>query len=96
MRLLPFFLQGYYFERDDVALHGFSKFFKKSSVEEREHGTKLMEYQNQRGGRVVFKPIDAPSKQSWDSALEAVKDALELEKTVNQVRNWRLKIQIIQ
>ena len=46
-----------------------------------------MEYQNTRGGKVVFKPVDAPSKQRWDSALEAVKDALELEKTVNAVRS---------
>ena len=33
----------------------------------------------------MLKPIDAPGKQSWDSAVEAVHDALELEKTVNQV-----------
>ena len=37
--------QGYYFERDDVALLGFAKFFKKASGEEREHGTRFMEYQ---------------------------------------------------
>merc|ERR1712241_497151 len=36
---------GYYFERDDVALLGFAKFFKKASGEEREHGTRFMEYQ---------------------------------------------------
>merc|ERR1712056_31551 len=75
---------GYYFERDDVALLGFAKFFKKASGEEREHGTRFMEYQNVRGGRIVLKPIDAPAKQSWASAVEAVQDAIELEKTVNQ------------
>ena len=36
---------GSYFERDDVALHGFAKFFKKASGEERDQGTKFMEYQ---------------------------------------------------
>ena len=36
---------GSYFERDDVALHGFANFFKKASGEERDHGTKFMEYQ---------------------------------------------------
>lgn len=41
--------------------------------------------QNVRGGRIVLKPIDAPAKQSWDSAVEAMQDAIELEKTVNQV-----------
>merc|ERR1712200_379768 len=43
-----------FFNRDDQALHGFAKFFKKSSDEEREHGMKLMEYQTKRGGRTVF------------------------------------------
>merc|ERR1711872_1071103 len=33
-----------YFNRDDQALHGFAKFFQKSSDEEREHGMKLMEF----------------------------------------------------
>ena len=42
-----------------------------------------------RGGRIVLKPIDAPAKQSWDSAVEAVQDAIELEKTVNQVLFWQ-------
>ena len=45
---------------------------------------KLIEYQNMRGGRVVFHDIKMPTKTEWDSALEAVEDALELEKTVNQ------------
>ena len=49
--------QAYYFERDDVALPGFYKFFKKSSDEEREHAEKFMKYQNQRGGRIVFQNI---------------------------------------
>ena len=46
-----------YFDRDDVALHGFHKFFKKSSDEEREHAEKLMKYQNKRGGRIVLQQI---------------------------------------
>jgi ferritin len=51
------FFQSYYFDRDDVALPGFSKFFKKSSDEEREHAEKLMKYQNKRGGRIVLQDI---------------------------------------
>jgi len=50
-------LQAYYFDRDDVALKGFSNFFKKSSDEEREHAEKFMKYQNMRGGRIVLQPI---------------------------------------
>eukprot|EP00916_Digyalum_oweni_P024476 GHVL01040452.1.p1 GENE.GHVL01040452.1~~GHVL01040452.1.p1 ORF type:complete len:102 (+),score=7.90 GHVL01040452.1:126-431(+) len=48
---------AFYFDRDDVALPGFSKFFRKSSDEEREHGEKLMTFQNQRGGRIVLQDI---------------------------------------
>lgn len=47
-----------YFDRDDVALPGFKKFFKKSSDEEREHAQKFIKYQNMRGGRVVLAPIE--------------------------------------
>ncbi|CAG0888552.1 unnamed protein product [Darwinula stevensoni] len=73
-----------YFERDDVALKGFAKFFKESSHEEREHAEKLIHYQNKRGGRVVLNPIDKPSKDEWGTGLDAMTAALELEKTVNQ------------
>jgi ferritin heavy chain len=50
-------VQAFYFERDDVALPGFAKFFKKSSDEEREHAEKLMNFQNKRGGRIVLQDI---------------------------------------
>merc|ERR1712119_153258 len=43
-----------YFARDDIALHGFAGHFRTESGEERAHGMKLMDYQNQRGGKVVF------------------------------------------
>ena len=46
-----------YFDRDDVALPGFAKYFEKASVEEREHAEKLMKYQNKRGGRIVLQDI---------------------------------------
>lgn len=66
-----------------MALVGFAKFFKKNSDEERDHAMKLIEYQNMRGGRIVFQDIAKPNKTEWNSALEAVEAALELEKTVN-------------
>uniref|UniRef100_A0A0E0MIP4 Ferritin n=1 Tax=Oryza punctata TaxID=4537 RepID=A0A0E0MIP4_ORYPU len=49
-----------YFDRDNVALKGFAKFFKESSDEEREHAEKLMKYQNMRGGRVRLQSIVTP------------------------------------
>ncbi|GFR07626.1 soma ferritin [Trichonephila clavata] len=75
---------AFHFDRDDVALANISKFFKDSSDEEKEHAHKLMKFQNQRGGTVVLRDIKAPTKQKWASPLEAMQDALELEKTVNQ------------
>jgi len=73
-----------FFNRDDQALLGFSKYFQKASDEEREHGMKLMSYQAKRGGRVVFQDIAKPSSMEWDNPLVAMEAALELEKTVNQ------------
>jgi len=75
---------GWYFDRDDVALKGFSDFFKKSSEEEREHAEKLMKYQNQRGGRIVLQSIQKPDRDEWGTGLEAMTVALSLEKNVNQ------------
>lgn len=73
-----------YFDRDDVALPGFSKLFKKNSDEEREHAEKFMKYQNSRGGRVVFRDVQKPEKDEWGTGLEALQTALDLEKRVNQ------------
>jgi len=73
-----------WFNRDEQALHGFAAFFKKQSGEEREHAIKLMEYQASRGGKCVFLDIAKPEKMEWGTPLDAMKAALELEKTVNQ------------
>jgi len=73
---------AYHFDRDDVALEGFHKFFKKSSDEEREHAEKLMQYQNKRGGRIVLQDVKAPQVE-WDSHVKALEDALALERKVN-------------
>ena len=43
--LATYFSQSYYFARDDVALHGYAKYFKKNSDEERDHAQKFMDYQ---------------------------------------------------
>lgn len=74
----------FYFDRDDVALQGFAKFFKHNSDEEREHAEKLMKYQNQRGGRIVLQDVKKPERDEWGTALEAMQAALTLEKHVNQ------------
>jgi len=75
---------SFYFDRDDVALPGFAKYFKSNSDEEREHAEKLMTYQNKRGGRVVLQDIKKPDRDEWGTPLDAMNVALSLEKSVNQ------------
>jgi len=75
---------AFHFDRDDVALAGFHKYFLKASQEEKEHAQKLMKFQNQRGGRILLQDVKAPERCDWGSGLEAVTSALELEKHVNQ------------
>jgi len=74
----------YHFDRDDVALPGAHKFFKKASDEEREHAQLLMKFQNQRGGRIVLQNIVKPEKDEWGTLTEAMQAAQTLEKNVNQ------------
>ena len=74
---------SFYFNRDDVALPGFQKFYKENSDEEREHAEKLMKYLNKRGGRVVLRDVQSPTKNEWTNGLESLEEALELEKKVN-------------
>merc|ERR1711913_174371 len=73
-----------YFDRDDVALPGFAKRFRENSDEERGHAMKLIEYQNMRGGRVVFQDVAKAKTDDWTSALNAVEASLELEKKVHE------------
>lgn len=73
-----------YFDRDDVALHGFAKRFRENSEEEREHAMKFMKYQNMRGGRVVFHDIQKAKTDDWTSAINAVEASLDLEKEVHE------------
>ncbi|XP_031378639.1 ferritin-4, chloroplastic-like [Punica granatum] len=77
-----------YFERDNVALKGLAKFFKESSLEEREHAEKLIEYQNKRGGKVKLHPVMPPIAEfdhaEKGDALNAMELALALEKLTNE------------
>ena len=43
-----------------------------------------MKFQVQRGGRIAFEDIKKPIKDEWGTGLDAMKDALELEKAMNQ------------
>ncbi|XP_034045815.1 ferritin, middle subunit [Thalassophryne amazonica] len=75
---------AFYFNRDDVALPGFYKFFKETSEEEREHADKFLSFQNKRGGRIFLQDVKKPERDEWGSGLEAMQCALQLEKNVNE------------
>lgn len=49
---------------------------------------KLMKYLNKRGGRIVLQDIKSPDLPEEMSAIEAMRKALELEKQVNEVKNF--------
>uniref|UniRef100_A0A2I3GND8 Ferritin n=1 Tax=Nomascus leucogenys TaxID=61853 RepID=A0A2I3GND8_NOMLE len=72
------------FDRDDVALKNFAKYFLHQSHEEREHAEKLMKLHNQGGGRIFLQDIKKPDCDDWESGLNAMECALHLEKNVNQ------------
>merc|ERR1711990_1301108 len=72
-----------HFERDDVALFGFAKFFQESSDEEREHAEKFQKYLLLRGGRITLTDIKAPPTE-YESGLQAMEAALQLERDVNE------------
>ena len=61
--------------------HG-AKFFSKAAEDKRSLAEILIQYQNRRGGKVVFQAISRPSNMTWDSPLAAFQEALEQEKTV--------------
>lgn len=75
---------GHFFSREDQAHHGFSKLFKENSDGERDHAQMFMEYQNQRGGNILLRDVSKPRKETWNTPLEALEDALALEKEVNK------------
>uniref|UniRef100_A0A667I0K4 Ferritin n=1 Tax=Lynx canadensis TaxID=61383 RepID=A0A667I0K4_LYNCA len=59
---------AFYFDRADVALENFSKFFLRRSHEESQHAEKLMQLQNQRGGRLRLRDIMKPDCDNWENA----------------------------
>ncbi|XP_067830345.1 ferritin heavy chain-like [Heptranchias perlo] len=80
-------LPSYYFDRDDVALRHFVKFFKEQSQEKHEDAEKLLKFQNHLGGYPVNwlrLPFQKPEQDEWSNGLEVMQRALQMEKDVNQ------------
>ncbi|KAG0716123.1 Soma ferritin [Chionoecetes opilio] len=68
----------------DVALPGFEKFFQQMADEQHLKASTLSRYQNLRGGLATLLPVPAPATNAWGTGLEAMRKALEFEKSVNQ------------
>lgn len=64
-----------YFSQDSVALHGFAKYFKHESEEERKHATEFIQYLSKRGGKVGLQVIEAPPSD-FVSPLKALEASL--------------------
>lgn len=91
-----FYLQyAAYFEKYDVNLPGFAKFFFNAASEEREHGMKLIDYALMRGQDPIIsekffldfkntaKQLETePSSEKSSPALKALEQALEKEEEV--------------
>ncbi|CAJ0945890.1 unnamed protein product [Ranitomeya imitator] len=75
---------GFFFDRDDVALTKFSKFFHEQSEKKREQAEKFLKFQNKRGGRIVLQDIKKPEADDWGKGTNAMDYALKLEKSINQ------------
>ncbi|CAH3020572.1 unnamed protein product [Porites evermanni] len=73
-----------HFNRDDINLPGFHKFFLESAEEEMKHAQKFMKYQNLRGGRVMLHHIMKPCENHWGNGLDAMTHAYHLELEVYQ------------
>ncbi|WOH09036.1 hypothetical protein DCAR_0728489 [Daucus carota subsp. sativus] len=77
-----------YFDRDNVALKGFARYFKESSAEERDQAEQFMEYQNKCGGKVKLQSIIMPLTEfdhaEKGDALYAMELALSLQKLANE------------
>lgn len=73
-----------YFETEDMS--GAAGWMKAQAAEELVHAEKLMDYVNERGGRVLLAAIEKPPVE-WDSVLDAFQAALKHEEKVSSLIN---------
>jgi ferritin len=65
-----------YFEAQN--LKGMAQWMRLQAEEERQHGMKFFDFINERGGKVVLAPIEAPQTE-WASPLEVFEDTYRHE-----------------
>ncbi|KAM8927751.1 ferritin light chain, oocyte isoform-like [Pelodytes ibericus] len=75
---------AFYFDRDDVALAKFSKYFHELSEKKQEEAEDFLKYQNKRGGNIVLQDIAKPDSDEWGNCSKAMENAMNLEIRVNK------------
>uniref|UniRef100_F6SNI6 Ferritin n=1 Tax=Monodelphis domestica TaxID=13616 RepID=F6SNI6_MONDO len=79
-----YFSMTYYFGHHDVALKHFSMFFREQSKKKMKHAEKILQYLTKRGGHPVLENILKSEVQYWSDGLQALEEALVIEKAVNE------------
>lgn len=69
-----------YFEAEDLS--GAAYWMKTQALEELTHADKLMNYVNERGGRVILEALEKPAF-SWETPLDAFNGALVHERFIS-------------
>lgn len=75
---------AFYFDRDDVALGNFKRFFLNKSHNCKASAEMFVFMQNKRGGHVFLPSIAKPDRESWHGGLRAMECAFRMEMTINQ------------
>jgi len=70
---------------EDETLEGARKFFKRRSQVLLKDSQTLMKVQQQIGGSVVLKKLEAPAKQQFDSLEQILEDSLKKEKKISKI-----------
>ncbi len=78
-----------YFEARN--LKGFANWMHVQYLEETEHGMKIYDYINERGGTVKLKAIAEPPK-TWKSPLDAFEETLKHEKHITERINHLVEV----
>nr|AAM44043.1 ferritin 1 [Apriona germarii] len=87
---MQYMAMGAHFSKDIVNRPGFAKMFFEAASEERQHAIKLISYLLMRGeltskvSELIRSRKLVPQKTYWDSGVEALKDALNLEASVTK------------
>ena len=68
---------------ESMNLKGFAHWMQAQANEETKHGMKIYAHVNERGGKVILQPIDAPPS-NWKSAREMFTQAYQHEQKVTE------------